>query len=560
MNTSILWRFFIPILAVSICIIIGLIWYVPNELREAVREQLVSSAVQTTKQFKIIRGYYTKNVIKKAKASGMKLHYNHAPANHIPLPATMIHEVSELLKNEETQLDLYSGYPFPNRGDRKLDQFQKKAWEFLTKNPNEKFVDLYSESGRQVLRVAIADTMQAKACVDCHNTHKESPKTDWKLGDVRGILEVKVPMDRGASIAMNIGWKIMGIVAMGIGVILIMITLMFKLHISDRLKKIAQSLEDVADGRGDLSKKLAVGAGYEISQIAHQFNRFEDNMLGVVKNLDSVVGSLQQASTDLMDNIFSVQDKVTNQTREVEQIVTAVNEMTSTVGEIAQNANQVADAADEAKGNVEQGMNEAHGTVNSIDELARGVDNAVQDINELSIESANIGSVLDVIKAIAEQTNLLALNAAIEAARAGEQGRGFAVVADEVRALAHRTQESTKEIETMVARLQDKSRQASGAVLSSKEHTDVCVSRVSKVQDHFNSVRSKMEMASGMTASIAAAIEQQSSVTGEMDSNMVRMAEVQHEVTHYIEGLALLAESLRQSAETIKIELNKFSI
>ena len=560
MNTSILWRFFIPILAVSICIIIGLIWYVPNEVREAVREQLVSSAVQTTKQFKIIRGYYTKNVIKKAKASGMKLHYNHAPANHIPLPATMIHEVSELLKTEETQLDLYSGYPFPNRGDRKLDQFQKKAWEFLTKNPNEKFVDLYSESGRQVLRVAIADTMQAKACVDCHNTHKESPKTDWKLGDVRGILEVKVPMDRGASIAMNIGWKIMGIVAMGIGVILIMITLMFKLHISDRLKKIAQSLEDVADGRGDLSKKLAVGAGYEISQIAHQFNRFEDNMLGVVKNLDSVVGSLQQASTDLMDNIFSVQDKVTNQTREVEQIVTAVNEMTSTVGEIAQNANQVADAADEAKGNVEQGMNEAHGTVNSIDELARGVDNAVQDINELSIESANIGSVLDVIKAIAEQTNLLALNAAIEAARAGEQGRGFAVVADEVRALAHRTQESTKEIETMVARLQDKSRQASGAVLSSKEHTDVCVSRVSKVQDHFNSVRSKMEMASGMTASIAAAIEQQSSVTGEMDSNMVRMAEVQHEVTHYIEGLALLAESLRQSAETIKIELNKFSI
>ena len=177
------------ILAVSLSVA----WFmIPNMVLEDARDAARQSAVQTIRQFKIIRGYYTKNVVAKAKATGALIpsidHVGKKGA--IPLPATLIHDLSSLLARENATLGLYSAYPFPNRKDRVQDDFMKEAWAYLSKNEQEVFTREEMRNGKTILRVAVADVLNAEACVSCHNAHPLTPKNDWKMGDVRGIFEV----------------------------------------------------------------------------------------------------------------------------------------------------------------------------------------------------------------------------------------------------------------------------------------------------------------------------------------------------------------------------------
>ena len=192
LSGSIVWLLVLP---VPIVIALGVIatWLlVPVFVADNVREQAVASAKQTANQFKAIRGYYTRNVISKVvKSKVLKPTINHkTEANGVPLPATFVHDMSALLQKEDTSVKLYSKFPFPNRSSRKLDPFQDAAWEFLVKNPDQDFIRQESADGREIVRVAISDKMVAQACVNCHNTRADTPKNDWKLGDVRGVLEV----------------------------------------------------------------------------------------------------------------------------------------------------------------------------------------------------------------------------------------------------------------------------------------------------------------------------------------------------------------------------------
>ncbi|MGS0730615.1 methyl-accepting chemotaxis protein, partial [Shewanella sp. 0m-11] len=165
-------------------------------------------------------------------------------------------------------------------------------------------------------------------------------------------------------------------------------------------------------------------------------------------------------------------NSVQTQRDELEMVATAMNEMTATVVEVAKNANDAADAAAQTDGQSQAGLAVVNSTVEAIESLAVGIERASQVVKDLEHDSHQIGSILDVIKGIAEQTNLLALNAAIEAARAGEQGRGFAVVADEVRTLASRTQESTEEIQAMIEKLQGGAKLAASAMSDSRQYVD----------------------------------------------------------------------------------------
>ncbi|NQZ32890.1 MAG: response regulator [Oceanospirillaceae bacterium] len=193
-----LWRQILGLAILGILIIISIVPFVFNE--STVKEATLV-AQNTAKQYSRLRNYYTKNVVSKLTAAGLvsaSSDYKDK-INSIPLPATMIHELSELSKSSGLQINLYSAYPFPARANRVLDAFQKQAWKQLNLKPNEPFVAIEKIAGRSIVRVAIADLLTQQACVDCHNTHPLTPKVGWKLGDVRGVLEVNVPIDQQLS-------------------------------------------------------------------------------------------------------------------------------------------------------------------------------------------------------------------------------------------------------------------------------------------------------------------------------------------------------------------------
>ena len=196
-SKSIVWMLVLPVPLLIVLSVVISLFILPQMIKIDARESAVSTAIGIADQFKTIRGYYTKNVIKKVLADGnLKPSFDHKTMeNGIPLPATFIHDMSELLAEKDTRISLTSPYPFPNRADRELDDYQQAAWDFLNASPGESFVQDQVIEGREYIRVGIADTMVAQGCVNCHNSRADTPKDDWKLDDVRGVLEVNVAID-----------------------------------------------------------------------------------------------------------------------------------------------------------------------------------------------------------------------------------------------------------------------------------------------------------------------------------------------------------------------------
>lgn len=197
LNSSIRWQLILPVPFV-VFILTFFVWiYLPPYLQDKTEENAVAYAKQLVNHYKLLREYYTRNVIAKALDDGsLTPTFRHKMEEKgIPLPATMIHDMSDLLRGEETSLYLYSAYPFPNRQDRKLDEFQQTAWDMLNSGEAEEYTRLTKKNGHTVVRVAIPDLMVDNTCVDCHNTHPLTPRIGWKLGDIRGILEADVVVD-----------------------------------------------------------------------------------------------------------------------------------------------------------------------------------------------------------------------------------------------------------------------------------------------------------------------------------------------------------------------------
>lgn len=222
-------------------------------------------------------------------------------------------------------------------------------------------------------------------------------------------------------------------------------------------------------------------------------------------------------------------ENVSKQQRETEQVATAMNEMTATVMEVSNNAEQAAESTGQADTQAQEGRQVVNDTVESINLLAKEVDSAANVIHELEQNSDSIGSVLEVIRGIAEQTNLLALNAAIEAARAGEQGRGFAVVADEVRSLASRTQQSTQEIQSMIERLQSGAQRAVEVMATSRTRAQSSVEKSEKAGDSLTVITEAMSNIMAMNTQIAEASKQQSEVAEEINQNIVNISTIAEE-------------------------------
>ena len=282
-------------------------------------------------------------------------------------------------------------------------------------------------------------------------------------------------------------------------------------------------LRDLSEGKGDLTRRLDATRADETGELAEHFNRFVDKLHGIIAHVRDSVARVADAASALSGVTVRSSENLDRQREQTQQVATAVHEMAATIQEVAGSAEKAAGAATESTRLADQGRRVVASTVEAIRDLAGNVDSTAQVMRKLQADSENIGSVLDVIKGIAEQTNLLALNAAIEAARAGEQGRGFAVVADEVRTLAQRTQQSTEEIEQIIAALQAETVRAAAAADQSRNGAQTTEERAAKADESLSAIIDAVHTINAMNAQIAGAAEQQSSVAEEIARNVTQM-------------------------------------
>ncbi len=318
----------------------------------------------------------------------------------------------------------------------------------------------------------------------------------------------------------------------------------FSLTLSRPLERIVASMEDISSGSGDLTVRLDARSRDELGQLAGAFNTFVDKLDGIMQEVGDSTNELTTASEELSAVTKDTRHNVEEQQEEIQQVATAIEQMTASVHEVAQNTQATADAANASEGQVEKGRKIVQQSVKAVQQLSDRVRQSHEVIEALQHDSNSVGTVLDVIRGIAEQTNLLALNAAIEAARAGEHGRGFAVVADEVRNLAMKTQESTEEIRAIIESLQSRSNQTVQLLKENSKDIDTTVDLSDQTQAAFQEIEDAMLKLLDMSTQIASASEEQAAVTEEIARNVDK-------ISHAAQGTASGAEQTAVSSEML---------
>ncbi|WP_158138400.1 methyl-accepting chemotaxis protein [Vibrio metschnikovii] len=326
------------------------------------------------------------------------------------------------------------------------------------------------------------------------------------------------------------------------------------------LLRVSKALEEIATGDGDLTQRLEPRSDDEVGQLANNFNIFVGNMHTMVSKLSEVSASLSSQSHMTAAHAEERSARIRMQQDEINMVATAINEMAAATQEIANNSEHTAQNSSEAVTACVDGSKQVSQTQNSILSLAKEVQVATGVIQELEDHGNQISTILSTIQGIAEQTNLLALNAAIEAARAGEQGRGFAVVADEVRVLSQRTHASTKEIQTMIEMLQGTTGKAVGIMNDSRMLADTSVDDAHSAAASLMQIHHAVERISDMATQIASAAEEQASVTSEITRNTVGIRDVSNDLAEEAHEAAAQAAELSQLSYQLDQEIRRFKL
>ncbi|MBO2689286.1 methyl-accepting chemotaxis protein [Shewanella algae] len=389
------------------------------------------------------------------------------------------------------------------------------------------------------------------------------PGTDWIIGTGAYVddIEASVAEYRQTALEDMEGklWLTLMIV-----IVITLVTATLILFAAQRtvtpIRNMLDNLNDIAQGEGDLTKRLQVHGEDEIAQLGQAFNRFVDKLQHIIRDVTTATHEVQDASGSIHAQTQAIAAQLANHNNETDQVVTAITEMSSTAQEVAMNTTQVAEATHVASDEVAKAQECVDTSLTEISTLMAEINSAADHIQSLNEQSQKINSVLSVIGGIAEQTNLLALNAAIEAARAGEQGRGFAVVADEVRSLASRTQASTLEINEMLSELHRLVSQAVSAMEESQQSCHRSVESSRLISESLGAVTSSVTSINDMSTQIATAATEQSSVTEEINRNIYTIQEIVAELLHSSEEAARVSQTVSHSGDNLGQLVNQFRV
>ncbi|MDO6720738.1 methyl-accepting chemotaxis protein [Psychrosphaera sp. 1_MG-2023] len=373
---------------------------------------------------------------------------------------------------------------------------------------------------------------------------------DWNL--VAEIPKVELFGAIQSAIFQNI---FVGLLIAALGFVL---TKILANQIFSPIRWIHKSVVNLTEKDGDLTARIRVDEQNEVGELAQQINIFLEQLHGMFKRVSNATEHVKIIADTVADKVNHSKHLADTQSNSTQTVAAAVNEMESTVRQISENAEVASGVAHDTELKTNAGNEFVQLTIDQMKSLELSMNHSVDSVNELSNEIQSITHVLDVIKGISEQTNLLALNAAIEAARAGEQGRGFAVVADEVRTLAKRTADSTEEINSMIAKLQNKASDAVSAIKIGSEGTQNAAGRLIKTGETFTEVAQEIVKLTEMNNQVALSTKEQTLATGEINENVVLISDTAGDNKQKMEEAAELCLELETNAKELEHLVSKF--
>ena len=376
-------------------------------------------------------------------------------------------------------------------------------------------------------------------------------------GNVVGVLTVGKDRMFFVEQLQTIRWITLGAAVVG-GLLFGLLIWAIGRNVVRPLQDTTRMMTEISSGDGNLDVSLDASGKDEVAHLARGFNQFVETIRGLVRQVGQSATDIDRVAETLATASRNTNSRIQQQQAETTQIATAMTQMSSTVQEVARRTAEVASTAEHTQTAAHAGNTAVGAATSAIHALAEDIGEASSTVQRVHGESERIGTVLEVIRGIAEQTNLLALNAAIEAARAGEQGRGFAVVADEVRQLAHRTQESTREIQEMVESLQHSVAQTVSVMSNSRERADNTVASASKVNELLAEISGSVDQITQMTLQIATAAEEQSHVAEDINRSVINISQMGHDNAEEVSRSAASAQGLSSSVDGLVSLVSRF--
>ena len=532
---------------------IGLYFVYEQEQRKILslleaKATLIKAQTETTRAY--IATHYVGKIQNSSAGKDIVATMSHAnDPRAIPLPATATREISEeLAKAGLFSARLFSATPL-NQANGATDAFEKEALAAIMGGADS-YSRIEEQGGQWTFRRATPDKAQVAACVGCH--------TGKQVGDILGLLSVSIPMTEARAALNESLWRT-GLVMVTL-VLLMMAATMFVVR-RTVLKPVAELSRLSLDlTEGDLTKRLPVAGHDEMADLGRRVNRFVENLHDLIGKVAHITDQVASASVQLSATAEEMAKGSDGLTARTAQTATAVEEMNATVGEVAQNSDKAVAMAKDALQQAQSGHEIVTEAIAGMRQLAEVVAQSSATVVELGQSSQQIGRIVGAIEEIADQTNLLALNAAIEAARAGEQGRGFAVVADEVRKLAERTTKATKEIGDMIRRVQQSTQGAVVSMQAGTSEVEQGVALVDKAGHALATIAERATQTAQMIQHIAVAAEQQSVATQQIAGDMENVAKVSKESASGAGESAKASQDLSELATELQRIVRSFHI